>query len=86
VDLVQHGGGTIGPNDVHKMIVPPVDEALDGEAKSWMECRNSSPSVGESEQHEEVEEPPMLNPGPPWRRMRVLPARRTKPTRWSPML
>ena len=66
MDLVQHGGGTIGPNDVHKIDRAAVDEALDGEAKSWDgRVVIVHHRVGEGEQHEEVEEPPHAEPGPP---------------------
>ena len=69
MDLVQHGGGTIGPNEVHKIDRAAVDEALDGEAKSGDgRVVIVHHRVGEGEQHEEVEEPPHAEPGAAVRR------------------
>jgi len=37
VDLVQHGGGTIRPNEVHKIDRAAVDETLNGKPRPGME-------------------------------------------------
>ncbi len=73
MDLVQHGGGTICPNQVHKIDCAAVDEALDGEAKSGDgTVVVVHHHVGEGEQHEEVEEPPHAEPWPTVRRCQRL--------------
>ena len=73
VDLVQHRGRTIRPNEVHKIDGAAVDEALDGKAKAGdgavvvVHHR-----VSEGEQHEEVEKPPHAEPGLSVRRCKRL--------------
>ncbi len=73
MDLVQHRGRTVRPNEVHKIGRAAVDEALDGKAKAGDRAVVIVHHyVGEGEQHEEVEKPPHAEPGLSVRRCKRL--------------